>query len=213
MIDFYTWSTPNGRKVSIMLEETGLPYTLHAVNIGNGDQHQPQFRALNLNAKIPVVVDHDSGITLSESGAILYYLAEKTNMLLPPEGEQRWRGLEWMMFQMGHIGPMFGQVHHFTKFNPGKAPYAQERYLKEAKRLYQVLDTRLEARDYLVGNDSGEYSIVDIATWPWVGRFNWQTIDLNDYPNVVRWYLSIAARPAVQKGWNIPPSDQPLPLP
>ena len=208
MIDLYTWSTPNGRKISIMLEETGLPYTVHAVNIGRGDQHQADFSAMNPNEKIPVIVDHDNGMTMSESAAILYYLAEKTGKFLPPESE-KWYALELMMFQMGHIGPMFGQVHHFTRFNPGKAPYAEDRYLAEAKRLYQVLDTRLHGEDYLVG----DYSIVDIATWPWVARFNWQTIDLNQYPNVKRWYLSIAARPAVQKGWDVPPSDQPLPIP
>jgi GST-like protein len=209
MIDFYTWSTPNGRKVSIMLEETGLEYKVIPVNIGNGDQNSESFVDMNPNGKIPVIIDHASGVTLSESGAILFYLADKTGQFLPTDEIERWHALEWMMFQMGHIGPMFGQVHHFTKFNSGKVPYAEERYLNEAKRLYSVLNTRLQGREYIVG----AYSIVDMAVWPWVGRFNWQTIDLNDYPEVMRWYLSIAGRPAVQTGWNVPPSDQPLPIP
>lgn len=209
MIDFYTWSTPNGRKVSIMLEETGLPYKLIPINIGSDEQYSDEFVAINPNSKIPVIVDHDTGISLSESGAILFYLADKTGKFLTEDKEQRWHALEWMMFQMGHIGPFCGQVHHFTKFNPGKYPYPEERYLKEAKRLYGVLNTRLTGRDYLVG----DYSIVDMATWPWIARHNWQTIDLHDYPEVMRWYVSIAERPAVQRGWSIPPTDQPLPMP
>ena len=209
MIDFYTWSTPNGRKISIMLEETGLEYKVIPVNIGNGDQYSESFIAKNPNGKIPVIVDHEAGVTLSESGAILFYLADKTGKFLPADEIERWHALEWMMFQMGHIGPMYGQVHHYTKFNPGKVPYAEERYMNEAKRLYSVLNSRLQGREYIVG----AYSIVDMATWPWIARFNWQNIDLNDYPEVVRWYLSVADRPAVQRAWNVPPSDQPLPMP
>ena len=192
-----------------MLEETGLEYKAIPVNIGNGDQNSESFIAMNPNGKIPVIIDHDCGVTLSESGAILFYLADKTGQFLPVVGHEKWHALEWMMFQMGHIGPMFGQVHHFTKFNPGKVPYAEERYLNEAKRLYGVLNTRLQGREYIVG----EYSIVDMAVWPWIARFNWQSINLNDYPEVRRWYCSIAHRPAVQRGWDVPPSDQPLPMP
>jgi GST-like protein len=210
MIDLYTWFTPNGRKVSIMLEETGLPYTAHAVNIGKDEQFDADFLKISPNNKIPAIVDNDNGMTLMESGAILLYLAEKTGMLMPTDEVGRWRAMEWMMFQMASVGPMFGQVHHFVRFNQGKAPYAEERYLKEAKRLYGVLDKRLAENEYIVGND---YSVVDIATWPWVARFNWQTIDLNEYPNVRRWYLAIVARPAVQKGWLVPENDQPLPMP
>ena len=209
MIDLYTWSTPNGRKVSIMLEETGLPYNVIPVNIGYDEQYEPSFTEKNPNNKIPAIVDRDNDdFTLAESGAILYYLAEKAGQFLPPE-ELRWETLQWMMFQMSHIGPMFGQVHHFVRHNPGKAPYAEQRYYDEAERLYDVLDQRLEDHEYLVG----DYSIVDIATWPWTARFDWQTIDLNEFPNVKRWYLAIAARPAVQAGWNIPPSDQGIPMP
>jgi GST-like protein len=209
MIDLYTWSTPNGRKVSIMLEETQLPHTIIPINIGQGDQKLDSFSALSANQKIPIIVDHETGTTLSESGAILFYLADKSGKFLPTDESLKWQILEWMMFQVAHVGPIFGQVHHFTKYNPGVAPYAQDRYLSEAKRLYSVLETRLQDREFIVG----EYSIVDIATWPWIGRHNWQTIDLNDYPAIKRWYLNIASRPAVQRGWNVPPSDQLIPMP
>ena len=146
---------------------------------------------------------------VTESGAILFYLADRFGRFGPRTDDEKWTMLEWMMFQMSHIGPMFGQVHHFTKFNPGKAPYAEARYLGIAKSLYERLDRRLDGRDYI----ADRYSIVDMATWPWAGRFDWQTIDLNDYPNVRRWYVALAARPAVQAGWRVPPSAQPLPLP
>jgi len=209
MIDLYTWFTPNGRKVSIMLEEVGLPYTTHAINIGKDEQFSPEFLKISPNNKIPAIVDNDNGMSLMESGAILLYLAEKTGKFMPTDDVGRWRAMEWLMFQMGGIGPMFGQVHHFVRYNQGKAPYAEERYLKEAKRLYGVLDKQLADKDYVVG----DYSIVDMAIWPWTARFNWQTIDLNDYPNVRRWYVSIAERPAVQKGWLVPENDQPLPMP
>lgn len=209
MIDLYTWPTPNGRKISIMLEETGLPYTVHPIDIGKGDQHAESYLAMNPNGKIPVITDHETGTTLSESAAILLYLSDKTGHFMPDDSRERWAALEWLMFQVAHVGPMLGQVHHFTRFNPGIAPYAEERYLKEALRLYRVINTRLEGRDYL----AGDYSIVDMATWPWIARFNWQTIDLSDYPNVMRWYLDIAVRPAVQRAWHVPPSDQPIPMP
>ena len=209
MIDLYTWFTPNGRKVSIMLEEVGLPYTTHAINIGKDEQFDPDFLKISPNNKIPAIVDNDSGMTLMESGAILLYLADKTGQLMPTDEVGRWKAMEWLMFQMASVGPMFGQVHHFVRFNQGKAPYAEERYLKEAKRLYGVMDKRLADNEYMVG----DYSIVDIATWPWVARFNWQTIDLNEYPNVKRWYLAIVERPAVQRGWLVPENDQPLPMP
>ena len=143
MIDLYTWTTPNGRKVSIALEEFGLPYTVHPVDIGKDEQFKPEFLKISPNNRIPAIVDRDNGIALMESGAILIYLADKTGKFLPREGEARYRVIEWLMWQMGGPGPMFGQVHHFTKYNPGKAPYAEERYLKEAHRLYGVLDKRL----------------------------------------------------------------------
>ena len=209
MIDLYSWQTPNGRKVSIMLEETGLPYQIHPINIGKDDQFAPDFLKISPNNKIPAIVDQDNGRTMMESGAILLYLAEKSGQFMPTDEAGRWQTMEWLMFQMASVGPMFGQVHHFVKFNAGKAPYAEERYSSEAKRLYGVLDKRLTNNEYIVG----DYSIVDMATWPWTARYDWQNIDLNDYPNVKRWYLSIAERPAVQKGWRVPENDQPIPMP
>ncbi len=148
-------------------------------------------------------------MALMESGAILLYLANKSGRLMPPDDEGYWRAMEWLMWQMGGVGPMFGQVHHFIKYNPGKSPYAEERYLNEAKRLYRVLDSRLATNEYL----AGEYSVADIATWPWVSRFEWQTIDLNDYPAVKRWYTTIARRPAVERGYQVPKFVNEIPLP
>ena len=201
MIDLYTWSTPNGRKVSIMLEECGLPYEVHPVDIGKNQQFAPEFLAISPNNKIPAIVDRDNGWSIFESGAILIYLAEKTGRLLPAEPRQRMDTLAWLMFQMGSIGPMLGQVHHFVRFNPGKAPYAEERYVKEAHRLYGVMERRLGEVEYLAGAD---YTIADVATWPWISRFEWQTIDLAEYPNVERWYRAIRDRPAVRRGYDVP---------
>ena len=209
MIDFYTWTTPNGRKVSIMLEELGLPYTTHAINIGEGEQMASNFLKIAPNNKIPAIVDNDNGMTLMESGAILMYLAEKTGKFLPTDADARWHTIEWLMWQMGGPGPFLGQVHHFVKYNKGKSAYAEERYLTEARRLYGVLDRRLADHEYIVD----DYSIADIAVWPWISRFDWQTLNLNDYPNVKRWYLDIAARPAVQTGFHIPKKVQEIPMP
>ena len=209
MIDLYTWTTPNGRKVSIMLEEVGLPYTAHAIDITKGEQHEPDFLKLSPNNRIPAIVDNEGGVTMMESGAILMYLAEKTGSLMPKSDTARWKVTEWLMWQMGGIGPMLGQVHHFVKYNQGKAPYAEERYLDEAKRLYGVLDKRLADREYLVD----DYSIADIATWPWISRYEWQTIDLGDCPNVKRWYLAIAGREAVKRGYDVPKKVQDIPIP
>lgn len=206
MIDLYTWPTPNGRKVSIALEELGLPYQVHAVDIGKGAQDAPAFRAISPNGKIPAIVDRARSISLMESGAILLYLAETENRFL---GDDRWQTIEWLMLQMGGLGPMLGQAHHFLKFNPGKAPYAEERYRKEAARLYGVLNERLAARDYL----SGSYSIADMAAWPWISRYEWQQMDLTAYPNLLRWYLAIADRPAVQRGYDVPVYLNDIPRP
>ena len=200
MINLYTWTTPNGRKVSIMLEELGVDYTAHAINIGEGDQHTPDFLAISPNNKIPAIIDDDNGTVLMESGAILLYLAEKYQKFMPTDEASRWRAMEWLMWQMGGIGPFLGQVHHFVHFNPGKAPYAEERYSKENARLYGVLEERLADRDYICD----EYSIVDIATWPWISRFEYQQMNLNDYPELKAWYLRIAERPAVQRGYGVP---------
>lgn len=205
MIDLYTWSTPNGRKVSIMLEETGLPYTAHPINIGAGEQFKPEYLAINPNSKIPAIVDSDGPdgqpITMMESGAILVYLAGKTGRLLPATDRGKFAALEWLMFQMAGVGPMFGQVHHFVRFTREKVPYAIERFVTEQKRLYRVLDNRLEEHEYL----ADEYSIADIATYPWVARYEWHPIELaSDYPHVKRWFDAISARPAVKRGMKVP---------
>jgi GST-like protein len=206
MIDLYTWTTPNGRKVSIMLEEVGLPYRVHPINIGKDDQFKPDYLKINPNSKIPSIVDPEGPdgkpISMMESGAILVYLADKTGKLLAKSGRPRYEALQWLMFQMGGVGPMFGQVHHFLRAAKEQVPYAIDRYGKETKRLYGVLNERLKGNDYLA---DGGYSIADIATYPWVSRHEWHKTDLNDFPGVKRWYDAISARPAVQKGMNIPP--------
>ena len=210
MIDLYTWNTPNGRKVSIMLEEIELPYETHAINIAQDEQFTPEFLAISPNNKIPAIVDRDNGRSMMESGAILIYLAEKAGKLLPADEDGKWRVMEWLMMQMGSVGPMLGQTHHFVKYNHGKAPYAEDRYLNENKRIYGVLDRRLGECAYLAGD---EYTIADVATFPWIARWDWQTMDLNDTPNIKRWYLELAARPAVQRGFNIPSKVQDIPMP
>jgi len=213
VIDVHTWTTGNSRKIPIFLEEAQVPYRLHMVNIRTGEQFKPEFVAICPNSKVPAIVDQDGPggkpFALFESGAILIYLGDKTGKLLPKEGEKRYRVIEWLMWQMGGPGPMLGQVHHFVKYNKGKAPYAEERYLKEGHRLYKVLNTRLEGREFV----ADRYSIADIAIWPWISRFEWQTIDLKQYPNVKRWYETIAARPAVQKGYKVPKDMGPVPMP
>lgn len=212
MIDLYTWTTPNGRKVSIMLEELGVPYNAHAIDISKDEQFAPEFLKIAPNNRIPAIVDHETDISMMETGAILLYLAEKYGRFLP-EGDEKWPAIEWLMWQMGGVGPMFGQVHHFVKYNRGKSTYAEKRYSTEAKRLYGVLNTRLESRDFMAGAGRGEYSIADMATWPWVSRFEWQEIELNDYPNVKDWYRRIAERPAVQRGYQVPKYTTEVPMP
>ncbi len=207
MIDLYTWGTPNGRKVSIMLEEVGLEYNVHSINIMKDDQFAPEFLKISPNNKIPAIVDQDNGLSLMESGAILVYLAEKTGQLMSEK--QKWQVYEWLMFQMGGFGPMLGQAHHFLHFNKDASEYAANRYGTESQRLYGVLDKRLGENEFV----AGEYSIADIAIWPWASRFEWQQIDLKQFPNVKRWYLEIAARPAVQKGYKIPSDLGDIPLP
>jgi GST-like protein len=204
LIDLYTWSTPNGRKVSIVLEELGLPYAVHPINIGQGDQHKPEFVAINPNSKIPAIIDSEGPdgppLALFESGAILIYLAEKHGRFLPAAGTARYRVLQWLMFQMGGVGPMFGQVHHFVRSAPEPVPYAIERYSRETRRLYAVLDSHLAHQQYL----AGDYSIADIATFPWVARHEWHKVDLADFPHVKRWFDAIGSRPAVQRGMKVP---------
>jgi len=203
MIDCYTWPTPNGYKVSIMLEEVGLPCTVHAIDIGKGDQFEPQFLRISPNNKIPALVDSDGpggkSISVFESGAILIYLAEKTGKLLARDGAPRYATLEWLMFQMGGIGPMLGQAHHFRMYAPEPIQYAIDRYTNESKRLYGVLDRRLRQHEYL----AGDYSIADVATMPWLRFPERQGVDIEEYPNVKRWREAILARPAVQRGLTL----------
>ena len=204
MIDLYTWGTPNGRKVSIMLEECGLPYRTHAINIGKNEQFTAEFLAINPNGKIPAIVDDEGPdgkpFNLFESGAILVYLAGKTGRFLPAQPGPRWQALQWLMFQMGGIGPMFGQVHHFLRAAPEPVPYAIERYTKETRRLYGVLDTQLGSHEYL----ADDYSIADMATYAWVARHEWHKVDLADFPNVQRWFDVVGARPGVAAGMKVP---------
>ena len=202
-IQLYSFDTPNGRKISVALEEMDLPYDIHIVDIGKGQQFDPAFTAISPLGKIPAIVDPDGPggmpLKLFESGAILMYLAEKSAKLWPADLAQRYTVIQWLMFQMGGVGPMFGQANYFFRLEE-KIPYAIERFHKEAKRLYNVLDRQLGQREYL----AGEYSIADIATYPWVWRHDGHHVKLEDYPNVKRWYEQIGQRPAVQRGMEIP---------
>ena len=204
MIDLYTWTTPNGRKVSIMLEETGLKYGVFPIDIAKNQQFADDFVRINPNSKIPAIVDRDGPggkpFPLFESGAILIYLADKTGKFLPTEPVAHYQTLQWLMFQMGGVGPMFGQTHHFLRAAPEKVQYCIDRYTKETRRLYGVMDGHLKQNQYL----AGEYSIADIATYPWVARHEWHLVNLGDFPNVKRWYDVIGARPAVKKGMAVP---------
>ena len=204
MIDLYSWKTSNGKKASIMLEECGLDYNIHPINIGQDDQFTPEFTAINPNGKIPAIIDQDGPggqpYTVIESGAILMYRAEKTGQFMPSEMAARYDVIQWLMFQMGGIGPIFGQVHHFKRAAKEQVPYAINRYYTECRRLYAVLDARLEGREYL----AGDVSIADFATLPWVFRHDWQEVDLADFPNVKRWYDTLMARPALTRGMDIP---------
>jgi len=204
-LDLYTWKTSNGRKATIMLEECGLEYNLHPIDISTGVQFSDEFVAINPNSKIPALVDHDGPngdkITIFESGAILMYLAEKTGLFMPTEPEKKFEVIQWVMFQMGGIGPIFGQLHHFKRAAKEKVPYAINRYFNECRRLYRVLDVRLENRSFLANED---LSIADFCVLPWVFRHDWQEIDLQDFKNVHRWYEMLMDRPALSKGMEIP---------
>ncbi len=202
MIDVHFWPTGNGKKITIMLEETGLPYRVIPVNINKGDQFKPEFLAMNPNGKMPVIVDHDAAggpLTIFESGAILQYLAEKTGKLMPQDLHGRYRVLQWVYWQVGALGPMAGQAHHFLKYSPQKVEYAMHRFKTEVARIYKVMDTQLASTEYL----AGEYSIADIACWPWVFRYDWQGQDLNDFPSVKRWFEALGARPALKRGAEV----------
>ncbi|NJK37630.1 MAG: glutathione S-transferase family protein [Oscillatoriales cyanobacterium RM2_1_1] len=199
MIDLYTFTTPNGRKPAIMLEETQLPYQSIKIDISKGDQFTPEFIAINPNSKIPAIVDQDTGITVFESGAILIYLAEKTGQLLPTDTAGKMQVIEWLMFQMASVGPMFGQLNHFRRFAAEKIPYAIERYEKETLRLYGVMDGQLANHEFL----AGDYSIADIATYPWVAAYEFMGLTLDNHPNLKRWVDTLEQRPAVQKGMAV----------
>jgi GST-like protein len=203
MIQLYTWATPNGKKVSVMLEEVELSYEVHPINIAKGDQLKPEYLAINPNNKIPAIIDTDGPggkpLKLFESGAILMYLAEKTGKFLPQEMAKRYEVIQWLMFQMGGVGPMFGQANYFYRLEE-KVPFAIDRYYKEAIRLYKVLEQTLGQKDYL----AGDYSIADIATYPWVGRHEGHNVKLEEFPNVKRWFETISQRPAVKRGMAVP---------
>jgi GST-like protein len=204
MIDLYTWTTPNGRKISIMLEELGLAYEVHPVNFSKDEQFKPEFLAISPNNKIPAIVDRDGSgkkpYSLFESGAILMYLAEKTGKLMPKEMGPRYEVVEWLMFQMGGVGPMFGQAHYFLRHSPENEPFGRERFQKEVARLYGVMNKRLGESPFL----AGEYSIADIAVYPWVARYEMHRTKLEDFPNVKRWYDAISTRSAVMRGMDVP---------
>ena len=204
MIDLYTAATPNGWKVSIALEEMGLPYEMRVLDLAAGEQKAPEFLAINPNGRIPAIVDRDEGdFAVFESGAILLYLADKTGMLLPREAKARSRVIQWLMFQMGGVGPMMGQANVFTRYFPERLPAAIERYRREGRRLFEVLDRHLAGHEYL----AGDYSIADIANWSWVHTHEWPGIEVAGLDHLARWIDSIAARPAVQKGRTMPPRD------
>lgn len=205
MIDLYYWTTPNGHKVSLFLEEAGLPYEVHPINIGQGDQFKPDFLKIAPNNRIPAIVDHSPGdggapISLFESGAILLYLAEKTGQFIAQDLRGRQETLQWLFWQMGGLGPMAGQNHHFSQFAPEKIPYAIKRYVDETARLYGVLDRRLADRAFVAGED---YSIADMAIYPWIVSHKWQSQRLEDFPHVQRWFNSIKERPATVRAYEL----------
>jgi GST-like protein len=212
MIDLYTWTTPNGRKVSMLLEELGVDYKVIPIDISKNEQFAPDFLKIAPNNRIPAIVDHDTGMHLMETGAIMLYLADKYDRF-QVKGPEYWRMVEWLMWQMGGLGPMLGQVHHFVKYNAGKSNYAEERYSTEARRLYKVLNTRLEGRDYVAGEGAGVYTIADMSMFPWIARHDWQQIDLNDFPNLRDWYVRIAERPATSRGYHVPKFTTEIPMP
>ena len=204
MIDLYTWPTPNGHKIHIMLEETGLEYNVHPIDIGAGDQFKPEFLAISPNNKPPAVADHrgpgGKPFALAESGAMLFYLASKTGKFLPSDVRARWEVMQWVMFQMGHIGPMLGQAHHFLQYAPEKIEYAMNRYRNEAKRLYGVVDKQVEKNDWIAG---GEYTIADMSIMPWLRFPERQGVNIDDYPSLKKWRDRIAGRPAVKKALEV----------
>jgi GST-like protein len=201
MIDLYSWPTPNGHKIHIMLEETELPYRVHPIDIGAGDQFKPEFLKISPNNKMPAMIDSDGPdgkpLSMFESGAMLIYLASKSGKFLPESLRERWSTLQWLMFQMGSVGPMLGQAHHFLAYAPEKLPYAMQRYSKEANRIYGVMDRRLAESKFIA---CGEYTIADMAIMPWLRSYERQGVNMDEYPHVRKWFDAIGARPAVQRG-------------
>ena len=210
MIDLYTWPTPNGRKVSILLEELEVEYKVIPIDINKGKQFTYEFEKITPCKKIPVIYDYGNDMTVRESGLILIYLAEKFGKFLRAD-KYKWETLQWLMWQMSSVGPTFGQAHHFLFYKPGQSAYSENRFKEEIKKLYEILDKKLETFEYCSGPGSGEYSIADISLWPWISRFERHQIDLKKYSNVYNWYKRIAERPAVQKGYDVPHFEMDIP--
>ena len=211
MFDLYTWSTPNGRKISILFEELEVSYNAIPVNIDKGDQFSEKFKSISIDHKIPIIFDHEDKVYIRESGTILIYLAEKYRRFMP--SDKHWfETLQWLMWQMSALGPICGQAHHFLFYNPGKSEYSENRFKKATHKLYQTLNNRLEKFQYVSGAKNGEYTIADIAIWPWIARHRRHQVSLKDYPGVLRWYKEIYDRPAVQKGYHIPHFEEEIPL-
>jgi GST-like protein len=206
MIELYTWPTPNGRKIAILLEELQVPYTVYAIDISNDEQFSDKFSRISPSNKIPAIVDSENKQSIFESGAIMIYLADKYNRLIPQH--RHWETLEWLIFQLSQVGPLLGQAHQFLFYHPNQSLFIEEKYKNYAKRIYQTLNDRLKNREYL----ADEYSIADIATWPWIARFERHKIKLEDYPNILRWYKIIKKRPAVIKGYNIIGPEEEIPF-
>ena len=206
MIDLYTWATPNGRKITILLEEINTPYSIHPVNIDNNEQFTKQFSSISPSNKIPAIVDRENDQSIFESGAIMLYLANKYNQFLP--NKYYWQSMEWLIFQLTQVGPILGQAHQFLFYHPNQSEFVEKKYINYTKRIYTTLNNHLKNNEYL----GVEYSIADIATWPWIARFERQRINLNSYPEVLRWYKSIMKRPAVIKGYNAIGEKEAIPL-
>ena len=212
MIELYTWTTPNGRKVSILLEELGLAYDVHPVNLSKGEQKSPEFRMISPSGKIPAIRESESGQTVMESGAIMLWLAEREGRFLG-EAHDRANVLEWLMWQMSAQGPTLGRIHQFARYGNALGDVAETLLREQGAQIYTVLNERLRGRDYVAGDGAGVYTIADMAIWPWVSRFEWHETDLHDYPEVLKWYRRLAERPAVQRGYHIPHFVNDVPMP
>ena len=206
MIDLYTWATPNGRKISILLEEINTPYSVHPVNITENEQFSDEFSRIAPSNKIPAIIDRDNGQSIFESGAIMMYLAKKHNQFLSQK--HYWQIMEWVIFQLSQVGPVLGQAHQFLYYHPNQSEFVEKKYIDYTKRIYQTLNERLKDNEYL----GVEYSIADIATWPWIARFERHRINLSDYPEVLNWYKLIRQRPAVIKGYNVVGKKEDIPI-